>query len=99
MSFNPIRENKILAKISGFTVSRVDSIQLFHTYLCNSKNYYPRGVQPRATVHRVIHSTEGMIVLTVEGMKQLLYYPTHDNIKYQLCNADIDAHITMIRFH
>ena len=54
--------------------------QLFQIFLCNSQNYHPLGavddsmnccLRPRATVHRVIHSTEGVIVLTVaqKGMK------------------------------
>ena len=46
-------------------------IQLFHTFLCNSQNYHPRGAvdnpmnccpRPRATVHQVIRSTEGVII-------------------------------------
>ena len=51
----------------------LNSIQLFHTFLGNSQNYHPRGAvddpgtvaqgrRPRATVHRVIHSTEGVII-------------------------------------
>ena len=47
-----------------------NSIQLFHTFLCNSQNYHPQGTvddpmnccpKPMATVHRVIHSTEGLM--------------------------------------
>ena len=55
----------------------INSIQLFRTFLCNSQNYHTWGAVDdpmallHATVHRVIHSTEGVIVLTVaqEGMK------------------------------
>ena len=57
-----------------------------------------RGRRPRATVHRVIHSTEGVIVLTVaqKGMKWLFYYPTQrilviGNISINLSDADETA--------
>ena len=54
--------------------------------------------RPGATVHRVIHSTEGVIVLTVaqKGMKKLFYYPTQrilviGNISLNLSDADETA--------
>ena len=54
--------------------------------------------RPRATVHRVIHSTSWVIVLTVaqKGMKKLLYYPTQrilviGNISLNLSDADETA--------
>ena len=56
------------------------TIQLFHTFLCNSQNYHTRGAvdDPMALLHEAkvrgqqcIHSTKGVIVLTVaqKGMK------------------------------
>ena len=59
-------------------------IQLFHAFAGNSQNYrspgavdgrpdalLPEAVRPRATVHQVVNSTKGAMVLTVahEGMK------------------------------
>ena len=55
---------------SGFNVvAALGSIQLFHAFMGNSQNYRSRGRRP--TVHHVVHSTEGAMVLTVahEGMK------------------------------
>ena len=55
-------------------LSICDIIQLFHTFLGDSQN-----CQPRPIVHHVVHSTKGLIVLTVaqKGMIQMFYYPTH----------------------
>ena len=52
-----------------------------------------QGQRPSATVHPVIHSTMGVIVLTVaqQCMKWLFYYSEHTkgkNMKYQLRDAD-----------
>ena len=72
--------------------------------LCNSKNYHPRGAvddpmhccpmpsAPRATVHRVIHSTSWVIVFTVaqKGMK-LLFTVSRIFRRYQFDSVSMNC--------
>ena len=68
-----------------------DSMQLFHAFAGNSQNYRPRccgqpdslspeDARPRAIVDRVVHSTEGDIIVCC-----LFYYPT--NVRESLLQA------------